>query len=74
MNYFVAWPASGLHKGHCVDRVCLGIVRDGGDFVRAQGALCWSKLWHLGLLSFLCQQIRSAHSASSTSRLNHIPQ
>lgn len=68
-NYFVAWPASGLYKGYRADWVCPGIVRDGGDFVWAQGTLCWSQLWHLGLLGFICQQIRSAHmlSASLTS-------
>lgn len=69
LNCFVAWPASGLYKGYRADWVCSGIVRDGGDFVWAQGTLCWSQLWHLGLLSFICQQIRSAHmlSASLTS-------
>lgn len=65
LNYFVAWPASGLYKGYRADWVCPGIVRDGGDFVWAQGALCWSQLWHLGLLSFICQQIRSAHMLSA---------
>ena len=52
---FTATATPGKHQGHRAHRERPGHVRNGGDPLRAAGALCRSQLRHLGLLCLLRQ-------------------
>ena len=63
---FTATATPGKHQGHRAHRERPGHVRNGGDPLRAAGALCRSQLRHLGLTQRSALLLPAVRSSSNS--------